>query len=331
MLEDTNPLRQSIVDSLHPSSRLVMGNVLVPDASYNSIDFEVEQRPIFGMRDHEFIPLDGKKENVRVDNGQSLGIVGDRYYLTPYTERADILIDAFNESSNEINLDNASTEFNVYEGGRKMKAKIYLPGEKIEPAVGDVSRCEYTLHDSLDGSWAANINWSLFRYWCSNGCDHKDTKLTFYTKHTRKLSTDEAISKLITRIVQGVENFRQQEVLMKSLINTRCNEQDAMGIFKQTLAAYRDAEGKISASKIVMNTIQPVLFANIRVLGSNGYAVYNAATEWATHIDNGLVNNGGKKTYRGQPHNVQRDRSGKVAKMLNSNPWKEKFGNGNIN
>jgi hypothetical protein len=318
----------------------VMGNVLVPDASYSSIDFEVEQRPVYGFRTDSvsadgltatvtgdrFIPLDGKKENVRVDNGESLGIVGDRYYLTPYTERADILIDAFNESSNEINLDDSSTEFNVYEGGRKMKAKIYLPGEKIEPAVGDISRCEYTLHDSLDGSWAANINWSLFRYWCSNGCDHKDTKLTFYTKHTRKLSTDEAISKLITRIVQGVENFRKQETLMKSLINTPCNEQDAMGIFKQTLAAYRDAEGKISASKIVMDAIQPVLFDNIRTLGSNGYAVYNTATEWATHI-NGLVN--GKKTYRGQPHNVQRDRSGRVAKMLKSNPWKEKFGNGN--
>tara|TARA_R100000808_G_scaffold7062_1_gene20735 strand:+ start:16557 stop:17543 length:987 start_codon:yes stop_codon:yes gene_type:complete len=327
MLEDTkistNPLRKSIVDSLYPSSRLV------PDPSYENINFEVEQRLIYRLQDEEYIPLAGKKVNVRVDNGIALGVVGDRYKLTPYTERCDLLIDVFNESSNEINLDDSSTEFKVYEEGRKMKAKIYLPGEKIEPAVGDISRCEYSLTDSTDGSWAANINWSLYRYWCDNGCDHKDLKLTFYTKHTKQQSTDEAFAKLKARIIKGVEDFRNQETLMKQLINTRCDHQDAMGIFKQTLAAYRNTQGKMSASKMVISALDPMLHDNMQALGKNGYAVYNTATEWATHIDR-MVYPYAKRGYRGQPHNVRRDRSNKVAKMLNSNPWKERFGNGSV-
>ncbi|MEK9909138.1 MAG: DUF932 domain-containing protein [Candidatus Thalassarchaeaceae archaeon] len=292
------------------------------DPDYSALDFPVERRPIYGRRldafgNEIFTEIPDKFENVRLDTSKSMGVVGKRYHVTPYINHARNIVEAFNESRNDVNLDGATTHFEVFEGGRKMQAKIILPNETIEPAIGDVSRCEFLDFDSYDASWARKLNYRQFRYWCSNGCDHQDFKINFYQKHTVGHSSDEAIAKLKDRIVKSIQAFHNNEAMFKSWINTPIEFDDAMGIYKNTIAAYRDNKGRKRHSEAMIKELDPILHHNSQTLGMNGWAVYNAATEWATHLGD---------NFKGAAHNVRRNRSTKIAKMLRTDTWKSYFG-----
>ena len=119
----------------------------------------------------------------------------------------------------------------------------------------------------------------------------------------------------------AVQSFKSDEHDFKRWSNMRVERNDVLGVFKKTIACYENAKtGDTKVSDNKMRDLKKALQSNTSVLGWTVWAAYNAATEWASHV------NAGVREIKGAKHNVERSRQTEVAKMLRSNPWKEMAG-----
>ena len=115
--------------------------------------------------------------------------------------------------------------------------------------------------------------------------------------------------------------FKSDEQDFKKWATTSVERDDVLGVFKKTLASYENAKtGDTKVSDNKMRDLKIALQNNTNHLGWTVWAAYNAATYWASHLDQGV------REVRGSYHNVERTRQTDVAKMLRSNPWKEMAG-----
>lgn len=299
---------------------------------FSEIDFPVEKRPLYYMRSQEmpglwnktqesFHRVPGKWEVVREDTGAHLAVVGKHHNPSNYVEGAEAFVQAINELKINGSLDTTEMDFQVqsFEDGRKMKIEVRLPNHTIEPVVGDVSELQLHLFDSHDQFWVRQAVQIALRYWCSNGCASPSFSLGYKGKHTKSLSQQESLDRMMRSISRSVQQFHENEELFEKWANTRVTEEETLDVFAKSIAAYRNAKGVMEVSKPVMQDLEAALYQNTRAIGKNAWAAYNAATEWATHIG---------KT-KGQVYNVQRDRNSKVAKMLRGAQWKTLTGENN--
>ena len=300
----------------------------IGSADLSAIDFNVKKQPVYGRRyDHigakyDYLELNDKYEIVR-DNGASMGIVGKKYYVEenqPYVKRAKVVLDSIKELGRDglLNLDNVVTDFQVFENGKKMKAEIRFPQEIIEPKVGDISQFRILDYDSLDMSWKWGISYLAFRLWCSNGCSSETFNVHWTKMHTAQISNDENQQLVMTRIANCIKEFRDNEKRFERWTRTGANEDAALAVFKGTLAKYSGEYKQPKVSKPKMEELKKLLYKNTHETGWTVWAVYQAATEWASHFET-----------KGKTYNIARDRQAQVAKMLNSNPWKLMSGDDN--
>ena len=291
----------------------------------DAINFPVDRVPVYGYRPHrdEYIKIPDKWEIVRTDNHASLGVVGSKYELDPYINHVTAVTQAVTEMIDTDQLDgyNAKADFKVYEGGRKMNLTIDFPNHTIEPQIDDIVRFQFKDSDSYNQTWARRLNYQGFRLWCLNGCTTSAFNLGFYSKHTKSISSDESIARMIRNMKVAVEAFKSDEQDFKKWATTHVERNDVLGVFKKTLASYENAKtGDTKVSDNKMKDLKISLQSNTNHLGWTVWAAYNAATEWASHLDRGV------REVRGAEHNVVRSRQTDVAKMLRSNPWKEMAG-----
>ena len=290
------------------------------------VDFPVAKKPVYGYRPHledtgetPYIQIPDRYEIVRTDTHQSLGVVGRHYELDPYINHVNAVTQAVTEmiDTDQLNGDNAKANFSVYEGGRKMNLTIDFPNHTIEPQIDDIVRFQFKDSDSYNQTWARRLNYQGFRLWCLNGCTTSAFNLGFYSKHTRSISSDESIARMIHNMKTAVTAFKSDEQAYKKLANTHVERNDVLGVFKKTLASYENGKtGDTKVSDNKMRDLKTMLQTNTNHLGWTVWAAYNAATEWASHTDRG------HREIRGATHNVERTRQTDVAKMLRSNPWK---------
>ena len=291
------------------------------------INFEVTRKPVYGARQKEnkffgtsetvYEEIDNKFEFFRKDNGLSLGLHSGSYRHNGYQSHIASVLETVNEMSrlNLLDLDNKKTSFNVYEGGRKLKLDILFPRHNIEPAIGDITSLRLRDWDSYDGSWGRRVVMDGLRLWCLNGCTSPAFKLGFYAKHTKSLSSDEKINQMIGSMETMLTAFNEDEDKFKKWIATPITHEEGIQMFSKTLAwapkAVKVNEEYFNHSMNTMELLGDCLIDNQRSMGRNLYAVYNTATQWASHVGE----------TRGQVHNVERSRETKVAAMLNSEPW----------
>lgn len=291
------------------------------------ISFPVEKRPLYFARETAFgtqyAEIDGQFEVVRTDTWDTLGVVGRNYEVSTYDTHQQCVFDALEQLKwdNVLDTNDATYGFEVLENGAKLKSTVELPKHTIAPVIGDISSLKFIGFDSMDASWRRYVTYICYRYWCTNGCASPQFRLQFSTKHTKSASSDETIAKLIQRIKNSVEFFHQNEQTFASWANTKVTEQDVMGVFGNLLASYRDSKGKKHQSQHVMDHLQSALWGNAKTWGWNGWSAYNAATDWATHINEDKL--------RGSVHNAGVDRNNKVAKMLRTNEWNNLVGTPN--
>ena len=294
------------------------------------INFPVEKKPAYGYRPHlegtgitPFVKLEGRYEVLRTDTQQSLGTVGSRYQLDPYINHVNAVTQAVTEMIDTDQLDgtDAKADFMVYEDGRKMNLTIDFPCHTIKPQIDDIVKFQFKDSDSYNQTWARRLNYQGFRLWCLNGCTTPDFNLGFYSKHTKSISSDESTARMIMQMKLAVQSFKSDEHDFKRWSNMRVERNDVLGVFKKTIACYENAKtGDTKVSDNKMRDLKKALQSNTSVLGWTVWAAYNAATEWASHV------NAGVREIKGAKHNVERSRQTEVAKMLRSNPWKEMAG-----
>ena len=298
----------------------------IDNLDLSAIDFEVERQPIYGERTHEnsegrsfshFSKIDGKYEYFRKDTGATLGVHTASYNHDGYKKHVSHVIEAVKEMGtlDQLDTSNAETKFSVYEDGRKLKLELLFPNNIIEPQIGDITKLRLRDWDSYDGSWGRRLWIDGMRLWCLNGCTSPAFKLGFYAKHTKSISGDESIHRMLTSMKSMVSNFYEDEAKFKRWISTNVTQEEAQELFSKTLAFAPKAveeDGKWKHhSPNVMDDLRANIDSNFSQVGRNLYGVYNAATEWATHV----------QTKRGQIHNIERTRESKVASMLNSPDW----------
>ena len=317
-------------------------NYLAPTPTVNAIDsidmsaidFEVIRSPVFGERLNHKDTVSGLYfgesaiqgvavipnlyEFRRADNDHTLGVHTGSYAHNGYQKHMNGVVEALKEMSRQDKLDmsDVSADFNVYEGGRKVKLNVTFPNHIIEPAVGDITKMRLRDWDSYDGTRGRRLSIDGMRLVCLNGMTVPDFKLSFYAKHTKAISSDESVQRMIDSMTDMIVSFNEDEDKFKRWINTPMEIQDAMGLFSTTIGWQKKAvkikdEYKYHSVSI-MEELEGLLEHNFKQAGSNLYATYNAATQWATHVN---------KT-KGKVHNVERTRESKVASMLNTNKWK---------
>ena len=288
----------------------------IDNLDLSAIDFEVERQPIYGLRQtsdyftdkvvkYEAIP--DKYEYFRKDTGATLGVHTASYNHDGYKKHVSHVIEAVKEMGTLDQLDTSN--------GRKLKLELLFPNNIIEPQIGDITKLRLRDWDSYDGSWGRRLWIDGMRLWCLNGCTSPAFKLGFYAKHTKSISGDESINRILTSMKSMVSNFYEDEAKFKRWISTSVTQEEAQELFSRTLAHQKTAveeDGKWKHhSPNVMDDLRGKIDSNFSQVGRNLYGVYNAATEWATHV----------QTKRGQIHNIERTRESKVASMLNSPDW----------
>ena len=289
------------------------------------IRFPVARKPVYGYSEtlNDYVKIPDRWDIRRTDTDQSLGTVGAKYELDPYINHVTAVTQAVTEMIDTDQLDgyNATADFQVYEDGRKMNLTIDFPCHTIEPQVDDIVKFQFKDSDSYNQTWARRLNYQGFRLWCLNGETTKDFNVGFYSKHTKSISSDESTARMIMQMKLAVESFKSDEEDFKKWAKTHVERDDVLGVFKKTLASYENARtGDTKVSDNKMQDLKIALQSNASHLGWTVWAAYNAATEWATHLDRGV------RKVKGAEHNVLRSRQTEVAKMLRSNPWKEMAG-----
>lgn len=301
-------------------------NITAPtnfDLDFSPIDFEVIRQPVYSRRNtfafgDKYEEIENKFEYYRKDTGKTLGVHTGSYNHDGYANHMRNVMEAIveMENQNKIDVADAKANFSVYEDGKKLKLDITFPRHILEPAIGDITKLRLRDWDSYDSSWGRRLTLDGFRLWCLNGCTSSAFKLNFYAKHTKSISSDESITRMLTNMQTMLITFQDDEEKFKRWINTKVEAKDAMGMFSKTIAFQPKAikvDGEYFHHALrTMEDLEATLHNNRSQSGNNLYAVYNTATEWASHVGQS----------KGRVHNVERNRESKVASMLNSENWK---------
>tara|TARA_R110001606_G_scaffold385716_1_gene549367 strand:+ start:86 stop:1075 length:990 start_codon:yes stop_codon:yes gene_type:complete len=308
------------------------------DIDLSPLDFNVLRQPVYKKREinapfggsggHDYSVIDNKFEYYREDTGQTLGVHSSTYKHDGYKPHITAVVDAINElKDNDLDCTDATYKINLPENGKKLQFEAIFPKHTIEPAVGDITQLRLRDSDSYDGTWGRRLTIDGMRLACLNGQVNAAFGFHFYSKHTKNISSDEKTSRLIKNMKNLIINFQENETVFKEYLMIQVSEPTVYDIYANTLAkstvyydnfssepdAYKpfnspDGSGPSKTIDVLMDLYD----YNRREMGSNLYAVYNAATEWATHVVNS----------KGKIHNVQRTREAKVQHMLKSNYWK---------
>jgi len=280
-----------LTSSIETSSPLKIGNMeVMPRNETLNID----------------IPHNMARAVIRTDTMEPLAVHGSRYQITPHTElfgkMNQMLIDS------DLDLSDITVEDNLYENGARAKRTIIFNKHIIEPQVDDIVKLKLDMYNSYDGSWAWQSNFSAMRLWCLNGCTTADLTVRTYQRHTKNINIEGSAVKMNN----AIEGFEQREGEFRHWITKAVNDDDVNTLFKSTIAHAPSPSDRLKVNATLADDLMGRYYKEKRLLGNNVWAVYNAATDWATHIGE----------TKGKAHNVARTRETKVANMLNHNNFK---------
>lgn len=295
-------------------------------------NFPVELVPVYTQKNSFFelneVSQDLARAVVRTDTGEALGIVGSKYNLARYSDQLVPVLKALDET--DLDPGNISIKSNVYENGAMMELEIMLtdrqfdvgttPGYTVgQPAyyntsarVGDTVAQVLRFRNSYNGAWSFETSFGGKRLRCLNGVWVLDSIASHRRKHTINLSVTASVEK----IVSGITMFDTMRDELMQMTYTRVTSSQVEKMFRNTLAYLpRTGQDMPPYSDRTLTHLMNLWSYNADEVGANKWAAYNAATEWATHVEDTM-----RKT--SQPHRVRSQREAKVASMLKSNEWK---------
>jgi len=125
--------------------------------------------------------VSGKKAIVRVDTGEVLGVVSDKYKLVRHQEVLSSMEQVFKE------LAMGEPSISLCKRGAVMFAKFLTP-KTWEPKEGDIVRFGLQVFNSYNGSLPVGVILIALRLKCSNGMTVPETMTRFMIKHYDSLS-----------------------------------------------------------------------------------------------------------------------------------------------
>ena len=258
---------------------------------------------------------------VRKDTGQLLGIHSDDYIIRPYSELAEKVNDVIVEAVPDYERFTIKTEDRVYEGGKKYMRTINFWDDKIDMSnfkdngmhiqgKQEAIIPQLRIYSSMDGRWGQQIMWSSMYVVCLNGMVRPDWSFVVYNKHNSRKD----ISFSLNDFKMGITAHKELGDDLFKMMQRKVTNNAVTHLFRKTLANKQTKLDIDDNSMLVLKHLDSLWDNYCNKYGSTIFAVYQTATDWATHpITKGAI------------HNVSRKREKQVAEMMRSNHWEELY------
>lgn len=270
----------------------------------NDWNFPIEMMPTPNAVTGE--PVPNSVQVIRTDTDEVMGVHGSKYKPVSHQLAVESILDAAKAANISSDF---KTKIEVYEGGRKLRAKITWPDVTMAPQVGDHIQYQALANNSLDGSWSFEL-WSQgLRLWCLNGCTTPDVITRTRYKHTASINVESSAAK----IQDGLRHFFEQKDQWRDWMVTKVSNEIAENFFKKHLCKMHTRQS--DTTKTNERQLNNLLFQwseEKAALGPNKWALYNTLTHWATHTDD-----------MRSPHTARHNREAIITSAMRSNTWKE--------
>jgi hypothetical protein len=282
---------------------------------FSAFDFEIEKRPIYHETktqrgDPDFEKIDNRFALVRKDTDHVLGVHSNSYHPVPYGKTLEALMEVVRSSS--LDLGDVRVRDEVADHGKRMYRKIEFRRNLIEPKVGDYVSFTLDIGNSYDGSKRFSYRGGSMRLWCLNGAMVIGFTYGYSTKHTRVEMEAPNASKLEA----ALQAFYMSQTAMQQWLKRPAYGEKVEHLFKTTLAYAPTDKNPVNFNKVQFEDLMKRWDNAAKDEGANAWAVYNAATSWATHPQLG-------RGHTRSGLDLSWDRNKQVDDMIQSEPWKE--------
>jgi len=310
-------------------NRELPNNLLTID---ESAYFDVEKKQLKYSVNEDYEPLSGadiveeeyvnRYALVRKDTGQLLGIHSEDYVVRPYSVLAEKVNDVIVEAVPDYERFTIKTEDRVYEGGKKYMRTINFWDDKIDMSnfkdngmhiegKQEAIIPQLRIYSSMDGRWGQQIMWSSMYVVCLNGMVRPDWSFVVYNKHNSRKD----ISFSLNDFKMGITAHKELGDDLFKMMQRKVTNNAVTHLFRKTLANKQTKLDIDDNSLLVLKHLDSLWDNYCNKYGSTIFAVYQTATDWATHpITKGAI------------HNVSRKREKQVAEMMQTNYWQELYG-----
>lgn len=178
-----------------------------PEGIFASERGEIEehiQEYQFDVREEESVTASGlviprQRAIIRCDTNEVVGTVKSNYKVLSHAEALDPILDALKRKRTKTFKRVALTQ-----GGAKMFANIYFPGQEINLASADgrADPCYpgITVVNSLDGTLKYSLEATIYRLACTNGMRIPTTVAASKTAHSKNMDYDLMVEEIIASI-----------------------------------------------------------------------------------------------------------------------------------
>lgn len=263
---------------------------------YGSADFTVRKESLMirNELEEQIDTIDSHVALVREDNNTPLSVVGRNYNPVNHP-------DAFKTAENvimlsDLDIEGITRDVGCSHNGSRAYATYTLPNHRVNLGrEGDDVALTISARNSFDGSWSFVVEVGGYRFICTNLQVFANNFAIHKSKHTRGLNLQHVADKLS----ESVKFYDQEVELWRDMVDTTIDNTDAVLILAH-LAKAKTVHHHIHFGKdiycvddifdkpdVVRNKTLKSLYGrwlqNKKSLGSTGWALYNAMTEWATH------------------------------------------------
>lgn len=293
----------------------------------SAFDFKVSLLDIYDSHGNK---IPGYCRVVRADDGivlnsdgTTLAVHGSGYKLTPHVDvfkstievLEDVLRNTGSWPDGSVCIDEREPydiRDHVFNEGRQVLREIICRSISVDGP--DNQRIQFRIRqiNSYDASSRYQMMCGIYREWCSNGAATIIGALSSTSqKHTSKINIAAEKGKLRA----AIESFIAQPDTWRGWYKSEVKTDDVIRLFANTLVAEKGidpATGFTRYNKKQLGILTDSWERNSLQLGRNKWAVYQAATWWASHGESD------KRT----PEQISLERDPLVRDMVNSEMWR---------
>ena len=275
-------------------------DVALRERGYGDANFDVEYqslytKPMDSIERGEFHPdyhrlVPNKVVSVRSDTQDILGIHSLKYKGVNFRDGIDRCRDIIIKSGL---ADDSITEEILVTSNSKMCVVTYvLPNVMIDTPDGDKAALMIVMTNSFNGVWAFSIQIDVKQWACLNTQISTTEGLVYKSRHNRFLNLDHAVSV----ITKSIPILHKQTELWREWLNYKCYSSDALKIIGTVTNNQHLINNCNEIPEIILHDDEVRRSRNIDYLwnawqkyqislGSNMWAIYNALTDWSTHVE----------------------------------------------
>jgi hypothetical protein len=261
---------------------------------------KVIERPVFmfpeaGERDvnsgrfkkQEGILIEDRKALVFEDDDTYISTVGAGYQVIQNEDVFSSLTDGLISSG--LNLEGLEVIAHGTNDARNM-AMINLPNHAIFEGTPDETYMQIVARNSHNSSWKQSIDVGGFRIACTNGQVAGNIVPVYSNRHTASYE----IERLSEYFDKSIDGFDKMGALWVRMQKTVITDVDAYAMILKYLNKTAAAELMISENVVLIEQFENqkrfkevvTLWNKYKdIMGSNLYALYNAFTDDASHVD----------------------------------------------